>query len=81
LIAVTQYGEQARKVLEARLSKYEDEGVLTIDDPKILKIAPFNIIGLPLQLIKEFGTRKDFEQAVHEMQDALYRDNQDEATA
>jgi type I restriction enzyme R subunit len=75
----TKYGEQARKVLEALLAKYEDEGVLTIDDPKILKIAPFNTIGLPLQLIKEFGTRKDFEQAVHEMQDALYRETAETA--
>ncbi|MDG1301229.1 MAG: DEAD/DEAH box helicase family protein [Opitutae bacterium] len=69
----TKYGDQARKVLEALLAKYEDEGVLAIDDPKLLKVAPFSEIGLPLQLIKEFGGRKDFEEAVHEMQDALYQ--------
>jgi len=68
----TKYGAPARKVLEALLAKYEDEGVLAIDDPKLLQVAPFNEIGLPLQLIKEFGTRKDFEQAVHEMQSSLY---------
>jgi type I restriction enzyme R subunit len=55
-------------------AKYEDEGVLAIDDPKLLKVAPFSEFGLPLQLIKEFGGRKDFEQAVHEMQAALYNE-------
>jgi type I restriction enzyme R subunit len=75
----TKYGEQARKVLEALLAKYEDEGVLAIDDPKLLKIAPFSEIGLPLQLIKEFGGRKDFEDAVHEMQNKLYQGNAESA--
>lgn len=80
------YGEQARKVLEALLAKYEDEGVLAIDDPKLLKVAPFSELGLPLQLIKEFGGRKGFEDAVHRIQDALYQDalyqdDSDEATA
>lgn len=53
-------------------AKYEDEGVLAIDDPKLLKVAPFNGFGLPLQLIKEFGTRQDFEKAVHDMQAEIY---------
>jgi type I restriction enzyme R subunit len=71
----TKYGEQARKVLEALLAKYEDEGVLAIDDPKLLKVSPFSELGLPIQLIKEFGGRKDFESAVHEMQTALYNES------
>ena len=72
--AFTKYGENARKVLEALLAKYEDEGVIGIDDPKLLKVAPFSELGLPLQLIKEFGGREDFEAAVHEMQRALYEE-------
>jgi type I restriction enzyme, R subunit len=68
----TRYGEQARAVLEALLRKYEDEGIMELDDPRILQIRPFDGMGTPLQLIKQFGTRTDFERAVHELQSALY---------
>jgi type I restriction enzyme R subunit len=68
----TKYGPQARAVLEALLRKYEDEGVIALDDPKLLKVQPFDAMGTPLQLIRQFGSPEDFERAVHEMQDALY---------
>ncbi len=68
----TKYGPQARAVLEALLQKYQDEGVTGLDDPRILQISPFDAMGTPLQLIKQFGTRADFERAVHELQTALY---------
>ncbi|MGA7238857.1 MAG: DEAD/DEAH box helicase family protein [Bryobacteraceae bacterium] len=68
----TKYGAQARAVLEALLQKYQDQGVLNLDDPRVLQIPPFTTMGTPMQLIKEFGTRQDYEQAVHEMQSALY---------
>jgi type I restriction enzyme R subunit len=68
----SKYGLQARAVLEALLQKYQDEGVTTLDDPRILQIAPFDAMGTPLQLIKQFGTRADFEHAVHELQSSLY---------
>lgn len=77
----TKYGDQARKVLEALLAKYEDEGVLGIDDPQLLKVAPFSQIGTPVQLINQFGGRKGFEEAVHRIQSALYEDESEEATA
>jgi len=31
-------------------------------------------MGTPLELVKRFGTRNDFERAVHELQSALYQD-------
>lgn len=70
----TKYGPQARAVLDALLEKYRDEGVLNLDDTNVLRIAPFSAMGTPLQLIKAFGGRDGFEQAVHEMQDALYQE-------
>lgn len=70
----TKYGPQARAILEALLAKYEDEGELNLGDPHILQIPPFDKMGTPLQLIKQFGTRTDFEHAVHELQDALYQE-------
>jgi type I restriction enzyme R subunit len=70
----TKYGGQARAVLYALLAKYADEGVLNLDDANVLKIAPFTAMGTPMQLIKAFGDRQGFEQAVHELQSALYQE-------
>lgn len=70
----TKYGPQARSVLDALLEKYRDEGILNLDDTNVLKIAPFNAMGSVVQLIKAFGGKGGFETAVHELQDALYRD-------
>ena len=72
----TQYGPQARAVLEALLDKYQDDGVVTgLDDPRLLQIAPFASMGTVPQLIKHFGTRADFERAVHALQTALYQES------
>jgi type I restriction enzyme R subunit len=69
----TKYGPHARAVLEALLNKYQDEGIVSgLDNVKVLEIKPFNTMGTPLQLIKQFGTKTKFEEAVHEMQNALY---------
>jgi len=71
----TKYGPQARAVLEALLAKYQDEGIVTgLDNTKILEISPFNTMGTPIQLIKQFGSRASFESAVHELQAALYQE-------
>jgi type I restriction enzyme R subunit len=68
----TKYGAQARAVLEALLQKYQDEGVAGLDDPRILKVAPFDSMGTPVELLRPFGGRPGFEQAVHELQSVLY---------
>jgi type I restriction enzyme R subunit len=71
----TKYGPQARAILEALLAKYQDEGIVTgLDNVKILEIPPFNAMGTPFQLVKQFGTRASFEHAVHELQTALYQE-------
>ena len=71
----TKYGPQARAVLEALLAKYQDEGIVGgLDNVKMLEIPPFDAMGTPFQLIKQFGTRAGFENAVHELQAALYQE-------
>jgi len=70
----TKYGSQARAVLDALLAKYQDEGVFNLDDPRVLQISTFDRMGTPVQLIKAFGDRTDFERAVHELQSALYQE-------
>ena len=56
----TKYGPQARAVLEALLQKYQDEGIIGLDDPRISRSRRSTEMGTPVQLIKEFGTRARF---------------------
>jgi type I restriction enzyme R subunit len=72
--AFTKYGDKARAVLDALLAKYADEGVLNLDDANLLRIAPFSGIGTPIELIRAFGGKPGFEQAVHDLQSELYKD-------
>ena len=69
----TKYGPQARAVLEALLQKYQDQGVIDLGDPRVLQIPPFDAMGTPFQLIKQFGTRADFLSAVNDLQSAIYQ--------
>ena len=68
------YGEQARAVLNALLAKYADEGVFNLDDVTVLRIPPLTELGTPVQLLKAFGGRESFVEAVREMQAALYQE-------
>lgn len=70
----TRYGEQARKVLDALLAKYADEGVLNLDDSNVLRIPPLSTLGTPIELVRAFGDRAGFQRAVHELQSALYQE-------
>jgi type I restriction enzyme R subunit len=53
----TKYGENARKVLEALLDKYADEGITTIESTEVLSINPLTDFGSPSQIIKMFGDK------------------------
>jgi type I restriction enzyme R subunit len=68
----TKYGPQAKSVLEALLEKYADEGVMNLDDLGVLKIAPFSGMGSVVELVRAFGGKPKFEQAVHDLQSAIY---------
>jgi type I restriction enzyme R subunit len=70
----SKYGGQARAVLDALLAKYADEGVLNLDGANVLKITPFSAMGGVVQTITAFGGKEGFEQAVHELQAALYQE-------
>jgi type I restriction enzyme R subunit len=68
------YEGKARAVLDVLLSKYADEGVLNLDDTNVLKIPPANTLGTAVELVRAFGGKAAFEQAVHAMQNAIYED-------
>lgn len=68
----TKYGEQAQKVINALLDKYADEGVEPIEETKILTIQPFTDYGTPIEIIKIFGGKAQYEEAVKELEQAIY---------
>ncbi len=67
----TKYGAQARRVLEALLDKYADEGIVHIEAPQILSIAPFTGFGTPVEIIRLFNGFESYQQAMHELEQAL----------
>jgi len=69
----TRYGDQAKKVLEALLEKYADEGIENIEDIKILKVNPFDQIGTPTEIIQLFGGKAQYMQALTQLEQALYQ--------
>lgn len=68
----TKYGEKARIVLEALLDKYADEGIVQIEQTQILTVSPFTNIGTPIEIIKAFGGLEQYNQAIHDLEQALY---------
>jgi type I restriction enzyme R subunit len=69
---VTQYGEQARKVLEILLDKYADTGIESIEDIKILTLDPFTKLGTPPELVGTFGGKANYLSALKALENALY---------
>lgn len=68
----TRYGAEARAVLEALLEKYADEGLASIEDTKVLRVQPLSDLGTPIELVRAFGGREGYEQAIHELEAELY---------
>jgi type I restriction enzyme R subunit len=68
----TKYGEQARAVLDALLEKYADEGVESIEDMKVLRVQPLDRFGTPVEIVKRFGGRMQFEEALRELKTKIY---------
>jgi len=68
----TKYGEQAQKVLEALLEKYADEGISPIENVSVLKVQLFSDMGRPVELIKGFGGKAEYMQAVKDLEELLY---------
>jgi len=69
----TKYGDQAKKVLEALLDKYADEGITNIENLGILRVNPFDEFGSPMEIFSEFGSKEKYLQAVKELEIELYK--------
>lgn len=70
----TQYGEQARAVLDALLDKYADEGLESLESAKVLRLEPFTAMGTPVEIINRiFGGKARYEDAIQALEQELYR--------
>ncbi|MCD4734550.1 MAG: DEAD/DEAH box helicase family protein [Bacteroidales bacterium] len=66
------YGEPAKKVLNSLLDKYEQEGIVSIEEGSILKVQPLSKLGSPVELVRAFGKKADFEKAIKELENEIY---------
>ena len=68
----TKYGEETRKVIEALLEKYRDDGIEDIENMKVLQLEKFKKIGSPKKIVKMFGGKDKYKEAVKELEEKLY---------
>jgi len=71
--AFAKYGETARRVIEALIDKYADEGVQTIESMEVLRVPPLDRLGTPTELVRSFGGRTQYDAALRTLEQELYR--------
>lgn len=67
------YGGTARKVLELLLDKYADEGIGNIEQMEVLRVAPLDQFGSPVEIIQAFGGKPQYQAALRELERSLYQ--------
>lgn len=73
---LSRYSGAAREVLEALLDKYMNTGIYEIEKTEVLKLDPFLKMGKPAKIAGYFGGKAGYLQAVRELEDALYKENE-----
>lgn len=68
----SKYGEQARLVLEALLDKYTKEGVSELESLTVLENDPFRKLGSKANIVKFFGGKQGYLDAVKELEQHIY---------
>ena len=67
------YGEPARRVLEALLSKYSDGGIADIESMAVLRVDPFTNFGTPMEIVNTiFGGSANYRAALRRLEQCLY---------
>ena len=68
----SKYGEQARLVLEALLDKYTRDGVSELESLTVLENDPFRKLGSKSNIVKFFGGKQGYLDAVKELEQHIY---------
>jgi type I restriction enzyme R subunit len=66
------YQDKARAVLEALLDKYANQGPVAIENLDVLRVKPIDEFGTPIEIIKSFGGKEKYLEALRELQATLY---------
>lgn len=69
----TKYGDKVKDVLNALLDKYASEGIENIEELSVLKVEPFNNLGTPAEIIKLFGNKENYLNAIRELEQEIYK--------
>lgn len=70
----SKYSGDARAVLEILLDKYMNQGITEVEDIKVLSLADFANYGKPAKIVKLFGGKAEYEQAVKELEENIYKE-------
>lgn len=70
---ISKYSGTAREVIEALLDMYSNEGIYQIEDTQVLKLDPFIRMGKPAAIVKLFGGKDGYLQAIHELEEEIYK--------
>ena len=68
----SKYGEKARLVLKALLDKYTKEGVSELESLTVLENDPFRKLGSKANIVKFFGGKQGYLDAVKELEQNIY---------
>ncbi|MBU5316273.1 DEAD/DEAH box helicase family protein [Clostridium bornimense] len=66
------YSDMAKNVLEKLLDRYMNEGIVNLEDTKVLELDDFKEFGSPLKIVKLFGNKKKYLEAVMELEKEIY---------
>ena len=66
------YSEEARAVLEVLLERYMNMGLKQVEEISILKLPEFNKFGGAVNIIKIFGDKQKYKDAVKELENELF---------
>lgn len=67
-----EYDEVAQKVLDVLLEKYCTSNLVDLTDTHILDLEEFKEFGSPMRIVKAFGGKKQYLDAVQELERELY---------
>jgi type I restriction enzyme R subunit len=68
----SKYSGDARAVLEILLDKYMNQGITEVEDIKVLSLSDFANYGKPAKIVKLFGGKAQYEDAVKELEENIY---------
>ncbi len=69
---LSRYSGAAREVLEALLEKYMNAGIYEIESTDILRLDPIKRFGAPSKIVRLFGGKAGYLEAVKELEKELY---------